>query len=78
MKRVPIESCHIPAGSLMEAEVAIPPSPKEEDGPFPATVATRYDWGAADVIMHPQTAKVKRKTTVERVETNPNGKTVRV
>jgi hypothetical protein len=58
----------------MEAEVAIPPSPKEEDGPFPATVATRYDWGAADVIIHTQTAKAKRKTAVERDEAKPTRK----
>jgi hypothetical protein len=50
MKRVPTESCHTPAGFLMEAEVAFPPSPEEEATPFPATVAIRYNGGAeADV-----------------------------
>jgi hypothetical protein len=62
MKRVPTESCHIPMGLLMEAEVAWPPSPEEEDDPSPAIVATRYDGGSADTI-HPQTARVKKKRT---------------
>jgi hypothetical protein len=40
MKRVPIESCHIPTGLLTVAVVAIPPSPEEDADPVPAAVAT--------------------------------------
>jgi hypothetical protein len=66
MKRVPTESCHIPVGKLMVAEVACPPSSEEDFVPSPATVATRYDGGAADTIIHPQATRAKEKRT--RVE----------
>jgi hypothetical protein len=58
----------------MVAEVAIPPSPEVEAVPFPATVATRYDRGAADAKLEQQAARVKRKRTVERKEAKPTRK----
>jgi hypothetical protein len=64
MKRVPTESCHIPAGTLRLAEVAWPPSPEEEYSvPSPATVTTRYDGGSADTIIHPQATRARKKKT---------------
>jgi hypothetical protein len=59
-------------GLLMEAEVAIPPSPVEDSDPVPATVATRYDGGTAETW----TQRTERKT--KRDEAKPTRKNIKL